>query len=70
MSPPKYLILDDDLAVVGMASSYEACLRGSKFTGSKINIYKLQSNEPEREIDGFDKLLSRIRPFESDKDGV
>ena len=57
---PKYLALDEDLEVVGMAASRDAFLSMGKFIGSKYFVYKLDSDLPDREIAGLDKLVSKV----------
>lgn len=60
MSAPKYLALDADLQVVGMASAKEDFLRMGKFIGSKYLVYQLDATIPDREVVGLEKLVSKV----------
>lgn len=41
MSFPKFLLLDQDLLVVGMASNIESCEEVARSNGGEVAIYKL-----------------------------
>lgn len=60
MTAPKFLILDEDLQVVGMASSKVDVVAFGLLHGEKNHLYRLDTEMPDREIAGLDKLTSVV----------
>lgn len=59
MTAPKFLILDDDLEVIGMASSKADVALFGPFLG-KHHVYHLEADIPDREIAGLDRLTKQV----------
>lgn len=60
--PPKYLIMDANLQVVGMASSYAALLQSFGLKADEgYHFYKCLADIPDESLTGLGKILQRIK---------
>lgn len=62
MKAPKYLVLDKDLQVIGMASSYAALLNAFGLKADEgYHFYKCLADIPDESFVGLGKILKNLK---------